>query len=74
MLTLVLAAALQLPTALAFLACLLGAALHTSALWWSETRYERAILLDLTVLETRFRRITDARVSAAREPKGVRPL
>ena len=65
-LTLVLTAALGFPTGLAFLACLAGAAAHTAALWWAETRYERAILLDLTVLELRFRRITDARISAGR--------
>ena len=61
---LVVTAALGFPTWLAFLACLLGAAAHTAALWWAETRYERAILLDLTVLELRFRRITDARISS----------
>jgi hypothetical protein len=60
--TLVLTAALGFPTWLAFLCCLLGAAGHTAALWWSESHYERAILLDLTVLELRFRRITDARI------------
>jgi hypothetical protein len=60
--TLVLAAALGLPSWLAFLCCLLGAAGHTAALWWAETSYERTILLDLTVLELRFRRITDARI------------
>ena len=73
--TLVLAAALGLPTVLAFLACLAGAALHTVALYCAESRYERAILLDLTVLELRFRRITDARGRAADDPhvtlKGV---
>ncbi len=31
------------------------------AIAWSEQRYERAILLDLTVLEQRFKRITDNR-------------
>ena len=34
---------------------------HRRAVAGAETRYERAILLDLTVLELRFRRITDAR-------------
>ena len=30
----------------------------------NQRRYERAILLDLTVLELRFRRITDARIAS----------
>ena len=71
-LTLVLSAALGLPTAPAFLACLLGAAAHTAALWFAETRYERAILLDLTVLELRFRRITDARIMKGSGPSTSR--
>ena len=71
-LTLVVTAALGLPTAPAFLACLAGAALHTFALWFAETRYERAILLDLTVLELRFRRITDARIIKGSDPSTMR--
>ena len=43
------------------LCCLLGAALYTALIAWSEARYERAIFLDLTVLELRFQRITDTR-------------
>ena len=63
--TLVLAAALGLPSVLALLACVAGAALYTAAIVVAESRYERAILLDLTVLELRFRRITDVRVLPA---------
>jgi hypothetical protein len=69
--TLVLTAALGFPSWLAFLACLAGGALHVGALWWAESRYERAILLDLTVLELRFRRITDARVAAGEPPRAA---
>ena len=39
----------------------LGAAAYTALIAWSEARYERAIYLDLTVLELRFERITDTR-------------
>jgi hypothetical protein len=59
--TLVLVAALGFPGWLALLFCLSGAAAYTALLAWCEARYERLILLDLTVLELRFRRITDAR-------------
>jgi hypothetical protein len=59
--TLTLLATLGVSGALALLCCLLGAVLYTSALAWSEARYERAIYLDLTVLELRFERITDTR-------------
>jgi hypothetical protein len=68
--TLVLVAALGIPTFLALLACLAGAALYTALLVTAEARYERAILLDLTALELRFQRITDARPPHP----GVRPL
>jgi hypothetical protein len=46
------------PSALATLACLVGAVAYSALIAWVEQRYERAILLDLTVLETRFKRIT----------------
>jgi hypothetical protein len=52
-----------LPFALALLCCLLGAAAYTAAIAYCEHRYERAIFLDLTVVETRFARITDNRPS-----------
>jgi uncharacterized membrane protein len=70
--TLVLAAALGFTTAPALLACLAGAALYTAALYVAESRYERAILLDLTVLELRFRRITDARIIKGSDPSTLR--
>jgi hypothetical protein len=53
-----------LPFGFALLACLLGGVLYTAGIAWAEQRYERAILLDLTVLEQRFRRITDNRPAA----------
>ena len=73
---LVLAAALGFAPALALVCCVFGAAAHTALIAWSEARYERAIFLDLTVLELRFERITDNRglVQAQRQPRvGVRP-
>jgi hypothetical protein len=54
---LLLAAGLGLPTALALFACLLGAGAYTAVVFWVEARYERLILLELTVLEHRFSRI-----------------
>ncbi len=66
---LVLAAALGLPTTLALLACLSGATGYTILLARAEARYERAIFLDLTVLELRFQRITDTRPPTAPEPR-----
>ena len=68
--TLTLVAALGLPGALALLCCLLGAALYTALIAWSEACYERAIFLDLTVLELRFQAITDTRARV----KGPDPL
>jgi hypothetical protein len=59
--TLVLAAALGFPPFLALVSCLAGAAAYTALIATAEARYERAILLDLTVLELRFQRITDTR-------------
>jgi hypothetical protein len=58
---LVLAATLGFPAGLALACCVVGAAAHTALIAWCEARYERAILLDLTVLELRFHRITDTR-------------
>jgi hypothetical protein len=68
--TLVLVAALGLPPFLAFMTCLAAAALYTALLAAAEARYERAVLLDLTVLELRFQRIIDTRTPQL----GVRPL
>ena len=56
-----LCAALSLPSFLAILTCLAGAVAYPALIAWVEARYERLILLDLTVLETRFERITDTR-------------
>jgi hypothetical protein len=67
--TLVLVAALGFPPALALIACICGACAHTALIVWCEARYERAIYLDLTVLELRFERITDNRP----RPKGSDP-
>ncbi|HWK30182.1 MAG TPA: hypothetical protein VNS09_26680 [Solirubrobacter sp.] len=70
--TLVLAAALGFPTLLALLTCLAGGAAYTALVAAAEARYERAILLDLTVLELRFRRITDARLAKGSDPSTMR--
>ncbi len=40
-----------------------GAAGYTALVWWVEQRYERLILLELAVLETRFERIADLRAA-----------
>ena len=69
--TLVLVAALDFPSFLALLACVTGAAAYTALLAFAEARYERRILLDLTVLELRFQRIADTRTPGT---PGVRPL
>ena len=61
LLTLVLCAALGFSSGLTLLCCLVGGALYTAVIAWSEARFERAIYLDLTVLELRFQRITDNR-------------
>ena len=65
---LLVAAALGLPSGLALLACMAGAAGYTAAVAFVEARYERAILLDLTALELRFERIVDTRS----QPEGGR--
>jgi len=67
---LLVAAALGLPSALALLACLAVAGGYTAAVAFVEARYERAIFLDLTVLELRFERIIDARS----QPEGGRGI
>jgi len=70
------AALLGFPTGWALLWSLAGGGAYTALIWWVEARYERAILLDLTVLELRFKRITDARVprdrDVSREPRVTR--
>ena len=70
--TLVLVAALGFPSFLALLACLTGAAAYTALLAFAEARYERAILLDLTVLELRFQRIADTRAPQGSDPSTLR--
>jgi hypothetical protein len=65
LLALWLSALLGFPPALAVLASFAGAAAYTALLAWDERRYERLILLDLAVLETRFERITDVRAERA---------
>jgi hypothetical protein len=73
LLALVLCATLGFPSALALLCCVVGAGGYAGLLAWAERRYERAILLDLTVLELRFRRITDTRVTSDRSRAAVTP-
>ena len=65
LLALWLCALLGLPPVLAVLASFAGAGAYTALLAWDERRYERLILLDLAVLETRFERITDLRAERA---------
>jgi hypothetical protein len=74
LLTLLLVAALGAGAFLGLLLCLAGAAGYTALIVSSERAYERAIYLDLTVLELRFEAIADARPRRRREPKGVRPV
>ena len=74
LLALLFVAALGVATLLGVLVCLAGAAGYTALIIRAERAYERAIYLDLTVLELRFQAITDARPRRHREPKGVRPL
>jgi hypothetical protein len=62
LLVLVACAALSLSSGLTLLCCLAGAVAYPAWVGWCEARYERAIYLDLTVLELRFQRITDTRV------------
>jgi hypothetical protein len=71
--TLVLSVALGFSSGLTLLCCVLGGAVYTACIAWSEARYERAIYLDLTVLELRFQRITDNRgLVQAKGEAGVR--
>ena len=74
LLALLLVAALGLGPILGFALCLTGAAGYPALIARSERAYERAIYLDLTVLELRFQAITDARPTRRRQLKGVRPL
>ena len=69
--TLVLAAAFGLPSLLALLACLTGAAAYTALIATAEARYERAILLDLTVLELRFQGIANLKGSGPLRLEGL---
>jgi hypothetical protein len=72
LLALLLVAALGIGTVLGLLACLAGAAGYTYILARAERAYERAIYLDLTVLELRFEAITDARPRRRRARAGSR--
>jgi hypothetical protein len=63
LIALYLCALVGLPTFLAVLVSFVGAGAYTALIAWVETRYERLILLELAVLETRFERITDARAA-----------
>src|SRR4051812_10810652 len=67
-----------LPSAVVTLACLAGAVAYPALIARAEQRYERAILLDLAVLERRFKRITrvqpEPRLIAASKLKGSDPL
>ena len=49
------------PMVFGFLAWMLGGAGYVALFVWLERRYEKAIMLDLTVLETRFDQITITR-------------
>ena len=53
------------------LALFAGAGGYTAFVAWVEARYERLILLDLAVLETRFERITDLRAARLSAPARV---
>jgi hypothetical protein len=63
LIALYLCALIGLPTVLAVLVSFVGAGAYTALIAWVEARYERLILLELAVLETRFERITDVRAS-----------
>jgi hypothetical protein len=68
LLAVTLADTLGLGTAVAVLAGCAGAVGHPWLVAWVERRHERATMLELTVLEQRFERITDARPPAPRPP------
>ena len=59
--TLLLVAQLGPPLVFGFVAWVLGGAGYTALVAWVEARYERLILLDLTVLETRFEQVAVTR-------------
>jgi hypothetical protein len=59
---------LGLPGLLGVIACPAAAAAYTALLVWVERRHERALMIDLTVLEQRFEQITDARPSEPPQP------
>ena len=59
--TLLLVAQFGPPLAFGFVAWMLGGAAYVALFVWIERRYEKAIMLDLTVLETRFDEITITR-------------
>jgi hypothetical protein len=65
--------ALGVGTVPGLLLCLAGAAGYTALIARSERAYERAIYLDLTVLELRFQAIADAR-PRRRRMKGTDPF
>jgi hypothetical protein len=69
LLMLVFCAALGFSSGLTLLCCVAGALAYPAWVGWAEARYERAIYLDLTVLELRFQRITDTRP----HPRGSDP-
>jgi hypothetical protein len=73
LLALVLIQVLGLPGALAILACPLAAVGYTWLLVAVERRHERALMLDLTVLEPRFEGITDARPPAPADEQPADP-
>lgn len=56
-------ALIGMPAALAVLVSFAGAGAYTALVAWVERRYERLILLELAVLETRFERIADLRAA-----------
>jgi hypothetical protein len=58
------------PMVFGFVAWMAGGAAYTALFVWLERRYEKAIMLDLTVLETRFERITITRTTP-RAPRGL---
>ena len=68
LLGLLLVAALGVGAFLGLALCLAAAAAYTGAIVHAERAYERSIYLDLTVLEQRFERITDARPRRPRTP------
>jgi hypothetical protein len=76
--TLLIVAQLGPPLVFGFIAWTAGGLAYTALFVWVEHRYERAILLDLVVLETRFEQITVTRTgprliaaSALKAERGV---